>query len=174
MSGVFDNTHQYKRTSTKSTIDLVFFSTMINESEALIHFIMVTKHHRISDIVTGNPNNVHLLLASTQQVKPYPFTCQLQWMWHSRNCIGYHIHAFNTSLFIQDELQMQSSTNFFWQQKHSLSSFTNRLLVIQEDPFLAHYSTLLNDAQTSPMTDITLSPATTFMRLVIANIATNS
>lgn len=90
---------------TPSPSDIVFFSTRINESEALIHFIMVTKHHHTSDIVTWKPNNVHPLLASTQQVKPYPFTCQLQWMWHSRNCIGYHIHAFNTSLFIQDELQ---------------------------------------------------------------------
>ncbi len=168
MSFVFDNKHQYRKTSTKSPSDLVSFSTMINEPDALIQFIMVTNHHHSSDIVTWKPNNVHLLLASTQQVKPYPFTCQLQWMWHSRNCIGYHIHAFNTSLFMHDELQMQSSTNFFWQQQHPLSSFTNRLLVTQEDPSLAHYSTLLNDALKGSTADITLSPATTFIRLVIS------
>ena len=100
----------------------------------------------------------HTLLASTQEVKPCPFTCQLQWMWHSRNCSGCHIHAFNTSLFIHDELRMQSSTNFFWQQKHSLSFFIHR---IPSDPFLAYYGTTPNNALTGSRVNITLSPVTT-------------
>ena len=36
---------------------------------------------------------MHTLLVSTQEVKPYPLNCQLQWMWHSHNCIGWCTHA---------------------------------------------------------------------------------
>ena len=62
MSFVFDNKQQYRKTSTKSPSDLVSFSTMINEPDAWIQFIMVTKHRHSSDIVTWRPKNVHLFL----------------------------------------------------------------------------------------------------------------
>ena len=90
---------------------------------------------------------------------------QLHWLPHP--CIQ---HLIVHSGWIANAIIHQ----LIWQQTHSLSSFTNRLLVIQEDPFPAHYSTLLNDALTGSTADITLSPVTTFIRLVIANIATNS
>ena len=66
----------------------------------------------------------HTLLASTWEVKPYPFTCQLQWMWHSRNCIGWYIHAL-AFLMIGRCNHLPIS---FWQQKNSLFSFINWIL----------------------------------------------
>ncbi len=165
MSCAFDNRHQYKRTSTKSTIDLVFFSTMINgqrpwssdkTSPYYWHCYMEAKQCAPPSGKHSTSQAISIHLSTAMNVT---FT---QWHWLPHPCIQHRIvHSW--------WLQMKSSTNFFWQQKHSLSSFTNRLLVIQEDPFLAHYSTLLNNALTGSRV-----PVTTFMRLVIANIATNS
>ncbi len=172
MSCAFDNRHQYKRTSTKSTINLVFFSTMINEPEALIQFIMVTERHHSSVIVMVKSSCVP---SSGKHPRSQAMTIHLlttmnvtftQLHWSICPCI-------NPSLSFLDDLQMQSSANFL-DSRNTLFLSLQMGFFIQEDPFLAYYSTMLNNSLTGSTVNMTLSLVTTFIRLVIANIATIS
>jgi len=95
-------------------------------------------------------------------------------MWHSHNCIGQYIHALTPHWAFLMTCKCNDPPTSFDSRNTLCLSLQMGSFIIQEDPFLAYYSTMLNNALTGSIADITLSPVATFIRLDIANIATNS